>query len=116
MDPFEQRAAILGHGEHVDEVHRVVKFSRLPLHHVGLDEIVATRTPIGVTFARALDLLRAHLDTRYTTTEMRCDVFASVAHPGTEFEHIVLWSKTYVSAHVIEQRWTTVVGVDLAAV
>jgi hypothetical protein len=44
------------------------------------------------------------------------DVLAGIAHPGAEFENTVFWSEAYVSAHVIEQRWTAVVGVDLAAV
>jgi len=54
----------------MSQVNDVVTFRRFPLHHVGLDEIEATRKPIRMTLARALDLLRAHLDTSHTTTEM----------------------------------------------
>src|SRR5574338_1119541 len=68
MDLFQQRASILGHSEHVTEVHHVVTFRWLPLQHVSLDEIEAARKTVRMTLARARDLLRAHLHTSHATS------------------------------------------------
>src|SRR5581483_2885724 len=103
MDPFQHGAAILGHAEHVAEVHHVVTFGRLPLQHVGLDEVEATRMAVAVARASPLDLPRAHLHTGDAATETGRDVRAGIAHPGAELEYTMLRSKARVGAHVIEQ-------------
>jgi predicted metal-dependent phosphoesterase TrpH len=86
----------------------------------GIEVYHRDHTPEAVrhltALARALDLLRAHLHTGHTATEMGRDILTGVAHPGAEFENTVSGSEACVSAHVIEQRRTAVVGIDPAAV